>query len=292
MRNKIYVPAVIAVLCVSSLFANDGISNLKNKQVNDQSIFQLSPAIDGPLLGGIAVLNGSVLYLDKIKEINRMEFDGDDFCSSEVNGFDRMALCPYSKGLDVIGDGLMITSCLTPGFLLLGTGNSGMSLSTSEKITIGTMYTETMLLAYGLKELGKLCVNRPRPYMYDSDYPTSAIDDGDWCKSFPSGHTTLAFAGATFTSYVFFTMFPDSAMKVPVITASYSLALATAIFRVASGNHFMTDALAGAAIGTVCGFVVPYIHTRMFNFHKSDTKTAEKVSFALIPWQMSVCLHF
>lgn len=237
MRSKIYVAAVIAVLCVSSLFATDGIFNFKNKQKNDQSIFQLSPAIDGPLLGGIAVLNGSVLYLDKIKEINRIEFDGDDFGSSEVNGFDRMVLYPYSKDFDVIGNGLMITSCLTPGFLLLGTGNSGMSLSTPELITVGTMYTETILLAYGLKELGKLCVNRTRPYMYDSGYPTSGIEDGDWCKSFPSGHTTLAFAGATFTSYVFCTMFPDSNMKIPVITASYSLALATAVFRVASGNH-------------------------------------------------------
>lgn len=198
----------------------------------------------------------------------------------------------YSKGLDVAGDGLMVASCLTPGLLFLGAGNSGTGVSASEWITVGTMYTETMLLAYGLKELGKLCVNRTRPYMYDSDYPTSGIDDGDWCKSFPSGHTTLAFAGATFTSYVFCTMFPDSNMKTPVIAASYSLALATAVFRVAGGNHFMTDVIAGAAIGTLCGFVVPYIHTRVFNFHKGDSRAAEKVSFSFIPWQMNVCFHF
>ena len=38
----------------------------------------------------------------------------------------------------------------------------------------------------------------------------------------------------------------------------------------ASGNHFLTDVLVGAAIGTVCGFAVPYMHTlRMKNDNKN-----------------------
>jgi hypothetical protein len=283
MCKKICVTALTAVLGMASLFANDA---------GNQSVFQLSPVIDGALSGGIAVLNGSVFYLDTIKEINRKDFNGKAFDSAEVNGFDRLVMQPYSKGLDTAGDALAAAACLTPGLLFSGARYSGTEVSASEWITIGTMYTETMLLAYGVKELGKLCINRPRPYCYDSDYTVSAGDDGDWDKSFPSGHTTIAFAGATFTSYVFCTLYPDSTMKVPVVAASYTLALTTAVLRVASRNHFMSDALAGAAIGTVCGFVVPYIHTRISGTADDDTKKTDKLSFSLTPWQMSVCFKF
>ena len=30
----------------------------------------------------------------------------------------------------------------------------------------------------------------------------------------------------------------------------------------ANGNHFFTDVLTGALIGTICGFAVPYYHTK------------------------------
>jgi undecaprenyl-diphosphatase len=32
----------------------------------------------------------------------------------------------------------------------------------------------------------------------------------------------------------------------------------------ASGNHFLTDVLAGAIIGIACGFAVPHMHTETF----------------------------
>jgi len=41
---------------------------------------------------------------------------------------------------------------------------------------------------------------------------------------------------------------------------SYSLATATALLRVASGSHFMTDVLAGALIGTALGIGIPFLH--------------------------------
>ena len=50
-------------------------------------------------------------------------------------------------------------------------------------------------------------------------------------------------------------------MEDPVIAASYSLAAATAAMRVASGCHFVTDVLAGAALGSVIGIAVPALHT-------------------------------
>ena len=46
-----------------------------------------------------------------------------------------------------------------------------------------------------------------------------------------------------------------------MIAGSLSLAVATGVQRILSGNHFITDVLAGAAIGSLTGFVVPFLHT-------------------------------
>ena len=145
-------------------------------------------------------------------------------------------------------------------------------MPSSEWLTIGTMYLETILIANGIKEWTKLLVYRPRPYMYFDDYPQEKVEDGDWNCSFPSGHTTLAFAGAAFTTMVFCQCFPDSKWKYAVAGGAFGIAAVTGGLRMASGNHFLTDVLVGAVIGTACGFAVPYMHTKSFygNFQKKS----------------------
>ena len=123
------------------------------------------------------------------------------------------------------------------------------------------MYAESLLWANGIKEALKFSVRRERPYMYFDDAPQNKIDDGDYLKSFPSGHTTMAFNGAVFLSYTFSKYFPESKWKIPVIAGSLSMAVATGVQRILSGNHFITDVLAGAAIGSFTGFMIPFLHT-------------------------------
>lgn len=215
--------------------------------------FELSPKKDGIILGTSISLCATNLFLDKVLDIDdekiKESFDKDD-----INFIDKKFMQKYSKSLDFTGDLFVAASVLTPAVLL-----------TTEKdqwFTIATMYAETILVAHGIKEFGKLIVQRPRPYMYFEDYPTEDVKDGDWNKSFPSGHTTFAFAGATFASYTFSNYYPESKLKLPIIVASYSLATTTAILRMASGNHYLTDVLAGAAIGTFSGFIVPWLHKK------------------------------
>ena len=122
------------------------------------------------------------------------------------------------------------------------------------------MYAETMLFAYGFKELAKAVFDRPRPYMYFDDFPIEEIQKGDWNSSFFSGHTTLSFAAATFTTYVFCKYKPESKWKIPVIATSYTLAAATAAMRILSGNHFLTDVAIGAVVGSITGLLIPFWH--------------------------------
>ena len=175
----------------------------------------------------------------------------------EVNSFDRPFMAPYSKTLDNLSLVPAIAVALSPAVLL--------TQPSSEYLTIGLMYIESFAITYGSKELIKYLVHRERPYMYDANTPMSLVQDEEHNESFLSGHTALAFNGASFASYVFCKYNPDSKWKIPVIAASYSFAAATAAMRVASGCHFVTDVLAGAALGTVIGIAVPALHTLLAN---------------------------
>ena len=171
---------------------------------------------------------------------------------AEVNKIDRILMRPYSKKLDLLGTGFELLSAMTPLFLL--------STPTTEWTTIAGMYAETMLFAYGFKEFAKAVFDRPRPYMYFDNFPIKEVQKGDWNSSFFSGHTTLSFAAATFTTYVFCKYKPESKWKIPVIATSYTLAAATAGLRILSGNHFATDVAVGAVIGSITGLLIPFWH--------------------------------
>jgi undecaprenyl-diphosphatase len=114
-------------------------------------------------------------------------------------------------------------------------------------------------LAFAARTLPKLIVKRDRPYTYFEGAPLPSNDDH---QSFFSGHTTMAFNGAAFTSVVFAHYFPDSPWTPWVCAGAFSLAAATGILRIAGGNHFLTDVLVGAVAGSTIGFLVPYLQFR------------------------------
>ena len=190
--------------------------------------------------GSLPVFAESVSYGELTFDIN------------EVNSFDRPFMNPYSKPLDYTATGLELASLMTPLFLIPAPQQDYWKL--------GVEYAETIAIAWGAKELAKHCVTRYRPYMYFEGAPQDAIDDGDYKDSFFSGHATLSFAAAGFTTYQALTYLPDSPYKWITIGVSYALCTTTAALRLASGNHFMSDILCGAVVGSALGFFVPWVN--------------------------------
>lgn len=218
--------------------------------------FALNPVNDSIQLGVGAALSGSALICDKFVHIKKNEFNPADWKKEDIPELEQIFMRPYSKPLHIVGTGTMGLALAAPAILALAPSN--------QWLTFGTMYLETLLIANGIKEWTKLLVYRARPYMYFDDFPQEKVEDGDWSCSFPSGHTTFAFAGAAFTTMVFCQCFPNSDWKYVVAGASFGLAALTGAMRMASGNHFLTDVLVGAVIGTAVGFTVPYLHTKSF----------------------------
>jgi membrane-associated phospholipid phosphatase len=101
------------------------------------------------------------------------------------------------------------------------------------------LYIGASLLVSGAITVGlKYSVHRPRPFV---TYPFIEKSAKAGSLSFPSGHTSSAFATATSLSLTF--------PKWYVIAPSYVWACSVAYSRMNLGVHYPSDVLAGAIIG-------------------------------------------
>lgn len=129
----------------------------------------------------------------------------------------------------------------------------------NEKIKTTTLLaTQAYLTGGAMESLIKFLSGRQRPYFYDPNSieaepkfhgpfnPGRDINGKRINSSFPSGHTTVAFAAAT----VFAKEYKDRPL-VPII--SYTAATLIGLSRITENKHWITDVIAGAALGYFTG---------------------------------------
>lgn len=242
-----------------------------------EPLFPLETDTELLIVGTGLLLNAGAFLLEE-----EATYDpGHTYDRSSVNTFDRGTMTAYSPHMDDLSVGFTLSALLSPAVLL--------STSPNEWLSIGTMYAESLLLTWGFKELGKTMFPRDRPYMYFSGPPGEDVEDGDFRRSFPSGHTAMAFTGASFGSYVFNQYYPDSPWGLPVKVLSYSLAFGSGALRVASGNHYLSDVLVGAVLGTTSGFIVPWLHKRI---SVPAPKRSDPVSLSVTPMGFAISYRY
>jgi membrane-associated phospholipid phosphatase len=169
------------------------------------------------------------------------------------------ALSPLAALTFEYNESLSKASDITLGLTLVTPGVLGLIAPPSDYVAIATSYAGTMASAYGIRTVLKQVIHKPRPYVQDGIPLPDGVDPAENYESFPSGHTIMAFSSAAYTQAMQLLFYPDSTTMKAVSTTSWVFAAATATLRVVSGNHYVEDVLAGAAIGSAIGFLGPYL---------------------------------
>jgi membrane-associated phospholipid phosphatase len=118
---------------------------------------------------------------------------------------------------------------------MLGVSLLLMAYGGDENRETGRLLTSTFIstgvIVWGMKEI----IGRKRP-----------LDDVVGNPAFPSGHTAYAFAGATLLG----ARYPK--LRIPL----YIGAGLVGFTRIYLGRHYLSDVIAGAAVGTITGALV------------------------------------
>jgi membrane-associated phospholipid phosphatase len=104
----------------------------------------------------------------------------------------------------------------------------------------------------GITNALKYSINRDRPYV---TYPDINKKAKGGSPSFPSGHSSSAFATATSVSLFY--------PKWYIIVPSYLYAGTVAYSRMDLGVHYPSDVLAGAVIGSGCAYITWKVNQKL-----------------------------
>jgi membrane-associated phospholipid phosphatase len=169
-------------------------------------------------------------------------------------------LSKTATGFRILGNpGSFITGT---GLYLIGRVNGNRRVQ-----SLGLHSVESIMVANVVGVSIKLLAGRQRPYV-DTKVPDSFQlfrgFAGDKFRSFPSGHTITAFAFASTVTRESQFWWPHATWYVG--TAFYGGATLVGLSRIYNNQHWASDAMAGAAIGTLVGLkVVKYTHSHPGN---------------------------
>lgn len=168
---------------------------------------------------------------------------------------------------------------------LAGLGTYGFVFKNEKLQTTTILATQAYITATALESVLKYLSGRTRPSYYRADQEAEPRFLGPFTKalrdpagkreysSFPSGHTTVAFAAAT----VYASEYRDKPL-VPII--AYSAASLIGVSRVTENKHWVTDVFVGATVGYLAGKQIVKSYHR-YAKKKNDEKNKTTYSFNL-----------
>ncbi|MEO8404836.1 MAG: phosphatase PAP2 family protein, partial [Chitinophagaceae bacterium] len=148
---------------------------------------------------------------------------------------------------------------LYEAYVLVGLGTYGFVFKNEKMRTTTLLATQSYITSAAMAYLIKFIAGRQRPSFYSKDHveaePTfhgpffsggRNANGNRINQSFPSGHTTAAFAAATV-----YAMEYKNRPWVPIL--SYSAATLIGLSRITENKHWFTDVFVGATLGYLTG---------------------------------------
>ena len=179
--------------------------------------------------------------------------------AQNLYAFDRYAVDKKSKTWGRISD---IAGNFSFAALMLDSGINAMGRTGWDAKGFGKdilVSAEAVGLATLTTSLFKFAVRRPRPTQFSEG---RFVDSVEHQLSFPSGHVTAAAAGSAAWVTTAFLRRPKGLWRYIVLGCGLVATGLTAYGRMAAGMHFPTDVIAGFAVGSLFGTVVPLAHEK------------------------------
>ena len=203
------------------------------------------------IAGGFVAATVALYPADRAlaRSIRRDPLQNNHFLTESADFFDFMG----TKGSVYIGTSMYVV---------------GRVARVERMADLGLHGTESLYLAQTLVRLVKGLAGRARP-LVDIEDPRSfklgrGFGDDDDYRSFPSGHSGMAFAAAAAVTSETSRWWPSSTWYIAPVM--YGGATFVAVSRMYDNKHWASDVVLGAAIGTFSGLkVVRYHHTHPNN---------------------------
>ena len=172
------------------------------------------------------------------------------------NSFENRSIAHWANGFDNLAQ---------PGALVLSVGAYGLGKLTHhpDMADFGWHVTEAVIVGVAVTELLKGALGRSRPYVSadtnPGDFKLGAGFTSTARQSFPSGHTTIAFAAAAAATGEVQHLWPRYTwIAGPLL---YGSATMVGLARMYQDQHWASDVVLGAGIGTFAGLkTVRYSH--------------------------------
>ncbi len=155
----------------------------------------------------------------------------------------------------------------------LSTYVTGLLIKHDDIRITGRLLCESLLISGGGIMLVRFLTGRIRPYYKKGEWAFTGFQSSNEYQSFPSGHTSVAFALSTVL-----------AERIDSFWAKlgfYGMAILTATARVINNQHFLSDVIWGALLGFGAG---------MYVVSKEDE--SQKNKFSIQPYLNGVCIVY
>jgi membrane-associated phospholipid phosphatase len=252
MRSRSAVLAILVLLGPAGARAEDAAS----------SGLRYEPALDVPLtVVGLAGTFAPQLLTDDSRAWTCRWCDRDESGRDTLNGLDAAVRRHWrwndvQKAQEWSNVTLALSFAAPAGAFVAGRGGFGDGFG-DEMLLVLESSALTLAATQGTKYLFR----RERPWAHAGEVPEGQRPGSrDSELSFASGHASLSFALAVSMGSLASLRGDDG--RAWVWVTGLTFATATAYLRIAADRHYLTDVLAGAAIGAAVGWAVPRLIDR------------------------------
>lgn len=219
-------------------------------------------------LAGIFILGFALMFTASIIKKNKttVKWDGTPYNLENVNPVDAKLARPYNKMFDKFGDagvglaGLVVAASIAVAFFTANDKRKAFKIAVYDCFN----FLVSAFYGNGIYRILKTVAGRIRPYMYFPNPSQKGIEENDFFRSWPSGHSANVLITFGFLLSWFAVRYADSKLKKPVLTVSLLICVSTMILRLLSGNHFLTDVLSGAALGFAISYSISVLCYKIY----------------------------